>query len=175
MVKVQDSGYSRQRMSTKKYFRNSISILLRLFNLCVILTLTIYFSQIQEGQLAEFQSRFLFLRSIRQSTILVLGGIISYILRNKYDSSLNTVYRAISRITVNPFITIEQFICYGWRNTFNNVEFFISKETQTKHKLVTDSFLFSDSSNADCLSLYIILKYTPLDETHLAVVTGLIH
>ena len=94
-------------MSTKKYFRNSISILLRLFNLCVILTLTIYFSQIQEGQLVEFQSRFLFLRSIRQSTILVLGVIISYILRNKYDSSLNTVYRAISRITVNTSIKIE--------------------------------------------------------------------
>ena len=94
-------------MSTKKYFRNSISILLRLVNLCVILTLTIYFSQIQEGQLVEFQSRFLFLHSIRQSTILVLGGIFSHILRNKYDSSLNTVYRAISRITVNPFITIE--------------------------------------------------------------------
>ena len=48
-----------------------------------------------------------------------------------------------------------------------------------KHKLclciVADSFLFSDSSSVDCLSLYIVLKYTPLDETHLAVVTGLIH
>ena len=157
-------------MSTKTFFRYSIITPLRLFNLCIIPTLTIYFSQIQEGQLLGFQSLILILHSIRQSTILVLGRIISHILGTKYDklsSPLKTIF-TIGKPRSGRFLKLQLF-----PSLRSNISFTMDREMPLtnlnislarKHKLclciVTDSFLHSDSSNVECLSLYMILKQT---------------